>query len=660
MSNISNLTKNDKFGDWFNKINDIIEYLNIFSVDKDNIPPKNHASNETIYGVGNKANYGHVRLSDAINDEYKVEHGYASTPYATKRAYDKALEAIGVANNSLTTSTTNSQKIEDLEAELQEISGEIINHASEKETYGVGTSSLYGHLKLSDATDSSFSDSSGVAATPYAVNKTYILANNAFTLATNNNAELQSKAPTNHASAEIIYGLGNDDEYGHVKIVDSLSEDDATKGISVSPKAVKTLETSLLTKINDSKDSINTLSNSISSIQSAVNEKAPKNHAVANTEYGIGTDSSYGHVKLSDAINSTSSASSGIAASSKAVSDVNANVVSLTNSVSEIQTTLNGGGSTTKYLRGDGTWAIPQDTKYSSGTGVSVSGTKINLAEYGIADSYGPADNQTPDFGEDFSVPYITTDAYGRVTALTKTITIPDSVMTGSTKNNDGFAGLVPAPTMYDSEKFLRGDGTWASTDEVLYAVMEGAGTKKDENDEVIKDETTGEPILFDGKSGLVPAPIAEDNEHEKFLRGDGTWSSPKIMTGSTADSDGDKGFVPAPLKETSDHTKFLKGDGTWAVPYTLPSATSSKLGGVKIGSNISVSSGTISLSKDNVTNALGYTPVASVNNTSVDANGNVSITSVETATKWNGSSKTVSTAAASGGVNGDIWFQYI
>lgn len=42
---------------------------------------------------------------------------------------------------------------------------------------------------------------------------------------------------------------------------------------------------------------------------------------------------------------------------------------------------------------------------------------------------------------------------------------------------------------------------------------------------------------------------------------------------------------------------------------YTLPVATGSTLGGVKIGSNITVSGGTISISKSNVTNALGYTP---------------------------------------------------
>lgn len=42
---------------------------------------------------------------------------------------------------------------------------------------------------------------------------------------------------------------------------------------------------------------------------------------------------------------------------------------------------------------------------------------------------------------------------------------------------------------------------------------------------------------------------------------------------------------------------------------YTLPAATGSTLGGVKIGSNITVNNGTISISKSNVTNALGYTP---------------------------------------------------
>lgn len=59
-----------------------------------------------------------------------------------------------------------------------------------------------------------------------------------------------------------------------------------------------------------------------------------------------------------------------------------------------------------------------------------------------------------------------------------------------------------------------------------------------------------------------------------------------------------------------------LTNKPTIPAAYTLPNATSSTLGGVKVGSNISVSNGTISVTKSNVTSALGYTP-ATINNAS-------------------------------------------
>lgn len=52
-----------------------------------------------------------------------------------------------------------------------------------------------------------------------------------------------------------------------------------------------------------------------------------------------------------------------------------------------------------------------------------------------------------------------------------------------------------------------------------------------------------------------------------------------------------------------------LKDKPSVSGEYTLPEATSSTLGGVKIGENITVSDGTLSLTKTNVTSALGYTP---------------------------------------------------
>ena len=52
-----------------------------------------------------------------------------------------------------------------------------------------------------------------------------------------------------------------------------------------------------------------------------------------------------------------------------------------------------------------------------------------------------------------------------------------------------------------------------------------------------------------------------------------------------------------------------LDGIAAQANKYVLPTATAEIIGGVKVGANISYSNGTISLNKDNVTNALGYTP---------------------------------------------------
>ena len=62
-------------------------------------------------------------------------------------------------------------------------------------------------------------------------------------------------------------------------------------------------------------------------------------------------------------------------------------------------------------------------------------------------------------------------------------------------------------------------------------------------------------------------------------------------------------------LMDTTDRTK-LDGIAAGANNYVLPEATSSDLGGVKVGNNIAVAlDGTISIGKNNVTAALGYTP---------------------------------------------------
>lgn len=76
------------------------------------------------------------------------------------------------------------------------------------------------------------------------------------------------------------------------------------------------------------------------------------------------------------------------------------------------------------------------------------------------------------------------------------------------------------------------------------------------------------------------------------------------------AATDAAAGFMSAADKEK------LDGIATGANKYTLPTASSSTLGGVKTGANITNSSGTISLTKANVTAALGYTPPTTDTNT--------------------------------------------
>ncbi len=65
----------------------------------------------------------------------------------------------------------------------------VKNHASTDSTYGLGSGTNYGHVKLSDATDSTSGVSGGIAATPAAVKAAYDLAN--------------SKVSTNASSIEL-------------------------------------------------------------------------------------------------------------------------------------------------------------------------------------------------------------------------------------------------------------------------------------------------------------------------------------------------------------------------------------------------------------------------------------------------------------------------
>ena len=100
------------------------------------------------------------------------------------------------------------------------------------------------------------------------------------------------------------------------------------------------------------------------------------------------------------------------------------------------------------------------------------------------------------------------------------------------------------------------------------------------------------------------------------------------VSTADKAVRDGDGNIISSTYVKivsgkglsTNDYTTAEKTKLAGLSNYTLPDATNTVKGGVKVGSNISVSAGTISLSADNIISALGYTPVDSANTATYEA----------------------------------------
>lgn len=163
-----------------------------------------------------------------------------------------------------------------------------------------------------------------------------------------------------------------------------------------------------------------------------------------------------------------------------------------------------------------------------------------------------------------------------------------------------GTTGMVPAPKEGDEGKVLTSTGEWS---EFVVELPQSDWNQKDSEQpdyiknkpELAKVATTGsyndlkdkptivqsdwaqdddtqedfiknKPGVYAGSdAGLVPPGTVDD--HEKFLRGDGSWET--VITdmpdfiGATETEDGVRGVVPAP--QAGDQNKFLCGNGSWA-----------------------------------------------------------------------------------------------
>ena len=201
------------------------------------------------------------------------------------------------------------------------------SHASTETTYGVGSSTNYGHLKISDTYTSVLTACSGVAASQLAVACVYGVANGKASLGDTNGCALGTASAgtaTTAARSDHVHpkpsrsdlGLGTAADYacGCFLAVTGCAADSAKLGGTAASGYLKTTGCAA----DSAKLGGCTKAQVVADAQSGM---APTSHAAATTTYGAGTASNYGHVKLSDTYTSSSSgaAANSIAASQCAV-----------------------------------------------------------------------------------------------------------------------------------------------------------------------------------------------------------------------------------------------------------------------------------------------------------------------------------------------------
>lgn len=170
-------------------------------------------------------------------------------------------------------------------------------------------------------------------------------------------------------------------------------------------------------------------------------------------------------------------------------------------------------GNQGQFLRGDGKWATPTDTKYgaatSSASGLMSATDKAKLD--GIANNANNYSHPTTSGNKHIpaggSAGQILRWSADGTAVWGSDNNTTYSKFKGATSDAAGGDGLVPAPAKGAQGQFLRGDGTWATPTDHTYSTMTGASSSAD------------------GASGLVPKPTA--GSQSKFLRGDGTWAIP-------------------------------------------------------------------------------------------------------------------------------------
>ena len=319
------------------------------------------------------------------------------------------------------------------------------SHASSSTTYGKGTNSNYGHVKLSDDTDGTAAASSGgTAATPKAVADALTAAKSYAATSTHVHGDITNDGKLDTASVIVVTDPNKNIVAGSIDPANIVITTDARLSDSRTPKSHTHGSVT-----NDGK--LGTASRIVvtdSSKNITAGSIDPSNLVVT-------TDS-----RLSDARTPTSHAHGSVtndgkltAASMIVVTDANKNVVSGDIAPSDIVLTSDSRLSDSRTPLSHTHGSITNDGKVGTTSGYSVYTTTGGAVTAGSLSTSDPSASGT-------GLTFIATasqDSKGKMTLTKKTV----ADMGGAGTDTAGTHGLVPAPAAGAANRYLRSDGTW-------------------------------------------------------------------------------------------------------------------------------------------------------------------------------------------------------
>lgn len=291
-----------------------------------------------------------------------------------------------------------------------------IDHASTETIYGIGTSTEYGHVKISDSYTAVGSADSGLVPSQKALSDGLI-----------------TKAPYNHASNTTFFGVATDHDWGHVKLVDVIPQEQEEQAIIFpgevpTPTAVREaivqaineekdrVETENINKINigtettynshfinwETDDYVLNLSLSGDKESLSLNEKVNNeweqlwkiNMASLAEMQGTGNATKYGHVKVSDSYTATGTAANGLVPSQQALSNGLNNVTTIMEGL--FYTTVNRGIKSISLSSGSSyiynvTVRRKKSNDYPVSVELSVADNQIDHLQMSVAYSEAPS-----------------------------------------------------------------------------------------------------------------------------------------------------------------------------------------------------------------------------------------------------------------------------